>query len=318
MQKPPAAVPSPLEIRINEQDAEQRLDNFLFRHLKSVPKSHVYLLVRKGQVRVNGKRHKPDYRLEEGDIVQVPPVRQAETIKSGRPPELMLNRIKSAILYESPDLLVINKPSGVAVHGGSGVSFGVIELLRAVYPDAPFLELVHRLDRDTSGCLMVARKRSVLRFLHQHLRDTRAIEKSYLALVMGRWPERKRQVSAALQKSTLQSGERRVRVADEGRASVTEFTVKERFADTTLVEARPITGRTHQIRVHAAHVGHPIAGDEKYNTDEANHSLRAAGLTRLFLHAAALTFPLPNLKQPLSLHAPLPAELERVLSKLRG
>lgn len=318
MQKLPAGGPQPFEIRIRAEDAEQRLDNFLFRHLKSVPKSHVYRLVRTGQVRVNGKRRKPEYRLEEEDIVRIPPVRQAEVTEPGRPPDALLKRLKAAILYETPELLIINKPAGVAVHGGSGVSFGVIELLRAIYPDAPFLELVHRLDRDTSGCLMVARKRSMLRYLHQALRDAHGIEKTYLALVVGRWPERKRQVSAPLRKNTLQSGERMVRVDDEGRESVTEFAVKERFAETTLIEAKPITGRTHQIRVHAAHAGHPIAGDEKYGGDDTNRKLRESGLSRLFLHAASLRFLLPHAKQPLTVAAPLPPELERVLKLLRG
>jgi len=303
---------------VTDQQAGQRLDNYLVTRLKSVPKSHIYRLLRTGQVRVNGRRVKPDYRLQEHDTVRVPPVRRDAPEAPKTPSHGLVAVIADAIIYDTPALLIINKPSGVAVHGGSGLSFGVIELLRTLYPNAPLLELVHRLDRDTSGCLMIARKRSMLRYLHDLLRNEHDIEKTYVALVAGRWPERKREVSAALRKNTLRSGERVVRVDDEGRESRTEFRVLEKFAGATLVQATPKTGRTHQIRVHAAHAGHPIIGDEKYGVDTVNAEFRQLGVRRLFLHAASLRFADPTTGHEIKVEAPMPADLDDSLKSLRG
>lgn len=303
---------------VDERRAGQRIDNFLFTILKGVPKSHVYRILRTGQVRVNGRRIKPTYRLQVQDKVRIPPISVAESPPAGVPSAGQCQRLHESILFDEQGLLIVNKPAGVAVHGGSGVSFGVIEILRALYTEAPMLELVHRLDRDTSGCLMVARKRSVLRHLHDLLREEGPIEKRYVALLNGRLPRETFTVRAGLKKNVLRSGERVVRVDDEeGRQSVTEFRVMERFADATLVEAIPRTGRTHQIRVHAAHLGHPIAGDPKYGTVEANRHFAGRGLKRLFLHAASIAFTLPQGSTPLRVEAPLPAELERVLIALR-
>lgn len=302
---------------VTDQQAGQRLDNYLVTRLKSVPKSHIYRLLRTGQVRVNGRRVKPDYRLQEHDVVRVPPVRRDAPETPKTPSKGLVAVIAEAIIYDTPALLIINKPSGVAVHGGSGLSFGVIELLRTLYPNAPLLELVHRLDRDTSGCLMIARKRSMLRYLHDLLRNEHDIEKTYIALVAGRWPERKREVSAALRKNTLRSGERVVRVDDEGRESRTEFRVLEKFAGATLVQATPKTGRTHQIRVHAAHAGHPIIGDEKYGVDTVNAEFRQVGVKRLFLHAASLRFADPTTGKEIKVEAPIPPDLDDSLQSLR-
>lgn len=303
---------------VDDRHDGQRIDNFLITFLKGVPKSHVYRILRTGQVRVNGRRIKPAYRLQIQDKVRIPPMALADTAPSGQPSAKQCQRMREAILFDEQGLLVINKPAGVAVHGGSGVSFGVIEILRTLFSDAPLLELVHRLDRDTSGCLMVARKRSVLRHLHDLLRADGSIEKRYVALLAGRVKRDKLMVRASLKKNVLRSGERVVRVDDtEGRESVTEFRVLARFADATLVEAIPRTGRTHQIRVHAAHIGHPIAGDPKYGSDEVNRRLTEYGVKRLFLHAASLTFTLPGRPEPVRVEAPLPPELERVLMNLR-
>lgn len=303
---------------VDDRHAGQRIDNFLITFLKGVPKSHVYRILRTGQVRVNGRRIKPAYRLQLQDKVRIPPIVRSEVTPAGQPGPGQCERLREAILFDEQGLLIINKPSGLAVHGGSGVSFGVIEVLRALFSDAPTLELVHRLDRDTSGCLMVARKRSVLRHLHELLREDGPIEKRYVALLNGNLTREKVTIRASLKKNILRSGERVVRVDDaEGRKSITEFRVLERFADATLVEAVPRTGRTHQIRVHAAHMGNPVAGDPKYGTDDANRNLAGQGLKRLFLHAAGITFTLPGKPDALCVEAPLPAELERVLANLR-
>ena len=303
---------------VDERHEGQRIDNFLITFLKGMPKSHVYRILRTGQVRVNGRRIKPAYRLQIQDKVRIPPVSLADTTATGQPSANQCQRLREAILLDEQGVLVVNKPAGVAVHGGSGVSFGVIEILRALFADAPLLELVHRLDRDTSGCLMVARKRSVLRHLHDLLRADGPIEKRYVALLAGRVKREKFTVRASLKKNVLRSGERVVRVdEDEGRESATEFRVLERFADATLVEAIPRTGRTHQIRVHAAHIGHPIAGDPKYGTDGVNRRFTECGVKRLFLHAASITFTLPGKPEAVRVEAPLPTELERVLTNLR-
>jgi 23S rRNA pseudouridine955/2504/2580 synthase len=248
--------------------------------------------------------------LQTGDVVRVPPVRVAVREESAVPLGLDAG-LRSAILYEDAGLLVINKPSGLAVHGGSGISLGLIEALRQMYPEQRHLELVHRLDRDTSGCVMVAKKRSVLKQLHELLKARKGVDKRYLALVGGKWPARKQQVNAPLQKNVLSSGERMVRVELEGKKSVTEYTLLRRVAGASLIEARPVTGRTHQIRVHCQYAGYPILGDDKYGDDEAGANFRKLGLKRLFLHAHSLAFTLDGKR--ISVVAPLPPELEKVL-----
>ncbi|MDF1691639.1 MAG: 23S rRNA pseudouridine(955/2504/2580) synthase RluC [Zhongshania sp.] len=288
----------------------QRIDNFLMRELKGVPKSRIYNLLRRGEVRVNKSRAKPDYKLVEGDIVRVPPVRVAVRDEAAVPVGLDAG-LRSAILYEDEGLIIINKPSGLAVHGGSGISLGLIEALRQMYPEQRHLELVHRLDRDTSGCVMVAKRRSVLKQLHELLRARKGVDKRYLALVAGKWPARKQQVNAPLQKNVLSSGERMVRVELEGKKSVTEFTLLRRVAGASLIEARPVTGRTHQIRVHCQYAGYPILGDDKYGDDAADAHFRKLGLKRLFLHAHSLVFTLDGRR--ISVTAPLAPELEKVL-----
>lgn len=304
-------------IEVDEDGAGQRLDNFLLRTLKGVPKSYIYRIVRKGEVRINKSRARPDYRLQAGDVVRVPPVRTAT--RTGTPPNPTLaTALKGRILYEDDDLLVVDKPSGMAVHGGSGIVLGVIEALRALRPEARFLELVHRLDRDTSGCLIVAKKRSVLRTLHALLRTPGAgIEKHYLALLKGPWRGGARKVNAPLQKHVLRSGERMVEVTETGKPSVSVFTPKAMYAGAVLVDIRLVTGRTHQARVHAASLGTPIAGDEKYGDREFNRSLRKLGLKRLFLHAASVSFPHPRDGRKLTVEAPLPPELVELSEHLQ-
>ena len=296
-------------------DAGQRIDNFLLRRLKGVPRSVIYRILRRGEVRVNARRIGPDYRLAAGDIVRVPPVRTAAERPSPQPGRGIAGRLAAAVLYEDERMLVIDKPAGLAAHGGSGVSYGVIEALRALRPGERELELVHRLDRDTSGCLMIAKRRSLLRLLHQLQREGE-IEKTYLALLAGRWRRGTARVDAPLRKNTLQGGERMVRVAADGKDAVTEFRVVQRFADSTLVEAILGTGRTHQIRVHAAHLGAPILGDAKYGDAEANRRYRELGLRRLFLHAAGLKIRWPGEGAPLEVAAPLAPELQELLVRL--
>lgn len=293
----------------------QRLDNFLLARLKGVPKSLVYRIVRKGEVRVNKGRARVDYRLKAGDVVRIPPVRIAQGSAPAPASQQLMRLLEGSILFENAGLMIVNKPSGLAVHGGSGINLGLIEVLRQMRPDERSLELVHRLDRDTSGCIMVAKKRSMLRYLHAQLRDG-GVQKIYHALVAGRWPSHCREVNAPLKKNELSSGERMVRVDREGRPSLTEFRVLRRFAACTLVEARPITGRTHQIRVHAQFQGHPLIGDSKYGDDEASKRLRGKGVRRLFLHAAALTLTLPDEGGPLTVSAPLEEALELALEQI--
>ncbi|MCV6611664.1 MAG: 23S rRNA pseudouridine(955/2504/2580) synthase RluC [Amphritea sp.] len=302
---------------IDSELAGQRIDNFLRTQLKGAPKTLIYRILRKGEVRVNKKRIKPDYRLQDGDLVRVPPVRLSETKQPAKVSDNLKHLIESSVLYEDDDLMVINKPSGLAVHGGSGISLGLIETIRQIRPDARFLELVHRLDRDTSGCIMIAKKRSALRFLHAAL-QAKKITKIYHALVEGKWSTRKTKVDAPLQKNELKSGERVVKAHPMGKPSLTEYKVLQRFSTlVTLVEARPITGRTHQIRVHCQFAGHPIIGDEKYGTDEANREMKAYGFRRLFLHAAELRIPLPSGGRKV-FKAALGDELESGLSNLKN
>jgi len=304
-------------IAISADEAGQRIDNFLRTQLKGVPKSMIYRILRKGEVRVNKKRIKPEYKLEAGDEIRIPPVRVAEREEESVSPKLAkVAALSEAIIYEDDHILVLNKPSGTAVHGGSGLSFGVIEGLRALRPEARFLELVHRLDRDTSGILLVAKKRSALRSLHEQLRE-KGMQKDYLALVRGQWPSHVKSVRAPLLKNILQSGERVVKVSSEGKPSETLFKVEERYAFATLVKASPVTGRTHQIRVHTLHAGHPIAFDDRYGEESFDQQLSATGLNRLFLHAAALKFTHPGTGEVMRVEAPLDEKLKRCLAILR-
>jgi 23S rRNA pseudouridine955/2504/2580 synthase len=308
-------------IKVTEEREGQRLDNFLLGLLKGAPRSLIYKIIRDGQVRVNGKREKPEYRLEEDDLVRVPPVKIEVADPNRVPPKAMLERLEASIVFEDKALLVLNKPSGIATHGGSGISFGVIEALRALRPNEP-LELVHRLDRDTSGVLVLAKKRSALLQLQALMREQdedESPEKQYLSLLVGRMPSGTMTVNAALQKSVMQGGERMVRVDMSGKASVSHFTLLERRGGYSLCKVRIETGRTHQIRVHAAHIGHPVAGDEKYGDKEANKKLAAQfGLKRLFLHAESMQFVINSGQSPYHLTAPLAPELQEVLNRLGG
>ncbi|UNH29603.1 23S rRNA pseudouridine(955/2504/2580) synthase RluC [Moellerella wisconsensis] len=305
-------------IDISEDEAGQRIDNFLLARLKGVPKSMIYRIIRKGEVRVNKGRIKPEYKLCSGDSVRIPPVRVAEKEQSNVSASLTkVAALADCILYEDDVILVLNKPSGTAVHGGSGLSFGVIEGLRALRPDARFLELVHRLDRDTSGVLLVAKKRSALRALHEQLR-LKQMQKDYMALVRGQWQSHVKTIQAPLLKNILQSGERIVKVNSEGKPSETRFKIEERFEHATLVKASPVTGRTHQIRVHALHAGHPIACDDRYGDTQFDSQLADTGLNRLFLHASALKFTHPQSGEEMRVQAPLDAKLMKCLKVLRN
>ncbi|MBE9515465.1 MAG: 23S rRNA pseudouridine(955/2504/2580) synthase RluC [Proteobacteria bacterium] len=301
-------------VTIDEDRAGQRLDNFLITRLKGVPKSHIYRLLRKGEVRINKSRCKPDYRLEQGDEVRLPPIRVAQRAEV-QSKHADLDWLESAILYEDEALLVVNKPSGLAVHGGSGISLGLIEALRQLRPKARFLELVHRLDRDTSGLLLVAKKRAALVNLHAQMRGS-DIDKRYLALVKGRWVGKAQMVEAPLLRTQTRSGERRVRVSDEGKSARSRISPQQHFDDATLVEVRIYTGRTHQVRVHCAHTGHPIAGDEKYGDAVFDRKMKQHGLKRLFLHAFRMRLRHPLSDERLELEAPLPTELNDVLEAL--
>ncbi|MFA3790333.1 23S rRNA pseudouridine(955/2504/2580) synthase RluC [Aliiglaciecola sp. SL4] len=304
-------------LAIDEEHEGQRIDNFLRTLLKGVPKSMIYRIVRKGEVRVNKKRIKPEYKLISGDEIRLPPIRVSESNQTA--PSTKLDKVatlESHILYEDEVLIVVNKPSGMAVHGGSGLSFGVIEALRALRPTAKFLELVHRLDRDTSGCLLIAKKRSALKHLHEQLRN-KTVDKRYQALVHGNWPENRFKVKAPLLKNIVKSGERIVTVAAEGKESETRFRILESFSQATLVEASPITGRTHQIRVHCQHAGHPIAGDNKYKDEEFNHFMAKLGLHRLFLHAHRILYLHPVSGKQMSHTANLDSSLTLGLNALR-
>ena len=302
-------------LEVAPERAGQRLDNFLLREMQGVPRSLIYRIVRTGQVRVNKGRVKAGYRIQAGDRIRIPPVRLPDPRVPAVPPARQLERLRASVIYEDDRLMVIDKPAGMAVHGGSGLAFGVIEGLRALSPGQNDLELVHRLDRDTSGCLLVSKRRSMLRWLHQLIRENR-VEKRYLALLAGQLPRSPFQVDAPLRKNTLQSGERVVRVDPEGRAARTGFRLVRRYGGASLVEVRLHTGRTHQIRVHAAHLGTPVLGDEKYGERRANAAMRALGLKRLFLHACALTFELPNGAGRFNVAAPLGQDLEAVLKTI--
>ena len=304
-------------LTITENEDGQRLDNYLLTKLKGAPRTLIYRIVRTGEVRVNKGRIKPEYRLQIGDIVRVPPLRLSEEAAPATPSPQLSQSLTDRILYQEHGIIAMNKPTGLAVHGGSGVAYGLIEALRVIYPTKEFLELVHRLDRDTSGLILVADKRSILRHLHEQLRDGK-MHKVYVALLTGNLKGANHKVTAPLDKTNLASGERVVRVSRDGKAAETHFKVIERFENCTLVEAKPLTGRTHQIRVHAQFLGHPILGDDKYCPNEKNKEAKDKyGLNRLFLHARDLTFKLPNEEAPVKLHCPLAPELTQVLETLR-
>ncbi|QIR14327.1 23S rRNA pseudouridine(955/2504/2580) synthase RluC [Shewanella aestuarii] len=305
-------------ITIDEDNVEQRIDNFLLTKLKGVPKSMIYRIVRKGEVRVNKKRIKPEYKLQMDDIVRVPPVRVAEKDYRTAPSANLsrVSQLEERILHEDKHLIVLNKPAGIAVHGGSGVDYGVIEGLRSLRPQQKFLELVHRLDKDTSGVLLVAKKRSALKHLHDQLRK-KTMQKDYLALVRGEWQAKDKAIKAPLLKITLKSGERIVRVNAEGKESETRYRIVQRYQGATLVKASPVTGRTHQIRVHCQFAGHAIACDDKYSEQQFDDSMRAIGLNRLFLHAAELKFVHPESDTTMQVSAPLDEVLQQTLDKLK-
>jgi 23S rRNA pseudouridine955/2504/2580 synthase len=312
---PSSQAPQAQFVTINEEEAGQRIDNYLLRVLKGVPKSHIYRILRSGEVRVNKGRIDQLYRLETGDVVRVPPVRVAEKTSTAPVPGA-----EFAILHEDSHLLVIDKPCGVAVHGGSGVSYGVIEQLRASRPDARFLELVHRLDRETSGLLLLAKKRSALTNLHEQMRDG-VTDKRYLTVVYGDWKNARQHVKLPLHKYTTPEGERRVVVQAGGMESHTVFSLKRKWQKFALLEAELKTGRTHQIRVHLASSGFPIAGDDKYGDFALNRALlkgdeTRGALRRMFLHAHQITFTHPESGKQMTLNAPLPAECERFLLSL--
>ena len=302
-------------VDVGPEHAGQRLDNFLIRHLKGVPKSRIYNLLRKGEVRINKGRVKPDTRVKDGDIIRIAPIRVAQRGDPAVPGQQLRRYLAENILFEDEGLLIINKPAGLAVHGGSGISLGAIEALRAERPDARFLELVHRLDRDTSGCLMLAKKRSVLLELQQAMQRNQ-IDKRYLALVKGQWPKGKSTINAPLLKNQVSSGERIVRVDVEGKASVTHFKISQRFKEATLLKVTLETGRTHQIRVHCQFSGQPVAGDPKYGDTHFNESLKDSGLKRMFLHASNLRFRHPLSGDWVDVEAPLPKDLQPILKNL--
>lgn len=307
-------------LTITANQANQRLDNFLFTLLKGVPKSRIYNLLRKGEVRVNKKRVEASYRLQDGDMLRIPPIRVAEKIEL-KPSESLKSLIKNSIIYENSDLMILNKPSGVPVHAGSEVQIGVIETLRALFPEYPAIQLAHRLDKETSGCLLVAKNRASLLEL-QKLLMSGLVSKIYLALAQGRWQVKNKMVEAGLQKGRQVAGERKVYVDEEGKDSATEFTtlglylLPQQKGSVSLLKAKLYTGRTHQIRVHAEHSGHPLVGDEKYGDHDFSKAMRAYGLKRLFLHAQQLVFKLPSSGLEVKVEAALPSDLQNVIDNL--
>ncbi|OQQ06762.1 23S rRNA pseudouridine(955/2504/2580) synthase [Vibrio splendidus] len=302
-------------VDIDEDMAGQRIDNFLRNQLKNIPKSMIYRIVRKGEVRVNKKRIKAEYKLKAGDLVRIPPVTIEEKTEENVPSTKLnkVSELEQCIIYEDDHMLILNKPSGTAVHGGSGLKFGAIEALRALRPDARFLELVHRIDRDTSGILLVAKKRSALRHLQAQFRE-KTVQKYYFALVMGEWKNSCKVVNAPLLKNEVNSI---VRVNPNGKASETRFKVLEKFQEATLIQASPITGRTHQIRVHAQYTGHPIAWDDRYGDRRFDAYTGKVGLDRLFLHAANIKFTHPSSEEKMDISAPMERRLEKALTGLR-
>lgn len=300
-----------IEISANHHD--QRLDNFLLGHLKGLPKSLVYKLLRSGQVRVNKGRKKPEYRIQTGDLVRIPPVTMQESTVYEDAPRYILEQVQNAILFEDEHLLALNKPVGLAVHSGSNIQFGAVEVLRQLRPDDAMLELVHRLDRETSGVLLFAKNRPTLTRLHDLFRSEHQLQKAYKAILVGRWQGGERLVDVALQKNTLQGGERMVMVDEDGKDSRSLFIPQAYYPQATLAEIHLHTGRTHQIRVHAAHTQHPVAGDTKYGDADFNRYLKAHGLKRMFLHAWQLRF---KLDKAYTITAPVDAEWQQAFELL--
>ena len=307
-------------VEIDQNHAEQRLDNFLLTLLKGVPKTYIYRIIRKGEVRINKSRAKPASRLQIGDSVRIPPVRVTDSSQKERPSMQKYQFLKEAILYEDNELMVLNKPSGLAVHAGSGIQTGLIEALRVVRSDCRFLELVHRLDRETSGCLVLAKKRSALKKLHDDFKTNSAknalLNKYYQALVMGCWQGVQRRVTKPLLKNTPKSGERMVVVDEQGSYASSIFKPLQTYSQATLMEVKLLTGRTHQVRVHAQSEDHPLAGDKKYGDKSFNKTMQKIGLKRLFLHASQIEFNHPVSGERLKIRSQLPDDLEKVLQSL--
>jgi 23S rRNA pseudouridine955/2504/2580 synthase len=304
-------------VTVDPDFTNQRIDNFLITRLKGVPKTHIYRILRKGEVRVNKKRAQPSYRVQAGDQIRIPPIRLAEETKPAVPSRSLMTVLSERIVYEDKNLLIINKPAGIAVHGGSGVKIGVVEALRCMYPKLPHLELGHRLDLDTSGCLVLAKKRSILKEVHDLFRAGQ-VHKIYHALTKGHWRSDELKVDVPLRKNQLSSGERIVKVDREGKPSITLFRQLKSFKNASLVEATLLTGRTHQIRVHCQHRNHPIAGDEKYGDREFNKTIRQLGLKRLFLHSQAIEFTLGSTGETIKVSAELDADLRDCLDALKS
>ena len=298
---------------VTENDLGQRLDNFLFKILKGIPKSRIYRGLRKGEFRVNGGRVKATHRIALGDSIRIPPLSTNAKTNTKAPQAFKVrNKLLDRVVFENSEILVIDKPSGLAVHGGSGLSFGLIEGLRQIRENKEFLELAHRLDRETSGLLLLAKTSKTLRYLHSLFRESK-VTKKYLALVNGRWPKASKRVEAPIKKNIDLSGERRSVISKLGKSAITDFRVISRHANATLVEATPITGRTHQIRVHAQHVGNPIVGDEKYGCEEEFFDLEHKQCLRLFLHAYHISFTMSDGK-----HLEFNSDLDDSLNKLLG
>lgn len=303
-------------IEANSEDEGQRVDNFLMRHFRSVPRTLIYKIIRKGEVRVNKGRVKQNTRIKEGDIIRIPPIKVSEkpvaTVPKGQ-----LDRIEKNILFEDTDLMVINKPSGIAVHGGSGISFGLIEILREMRPLAKRIELVHRLDRDTSGCILIAKKSAILKELHAQIREDKMV-KEYITLLFGKWDKNKTKIDLPLLKNTLQSGERMVKVDQSGKQSVSFFNIIASYDEVDLIKVRLKTGRTHQIRVHALSQGCPIVGDDKYGDKLINKQFRKYGIKRLALHAQFLSFRHPNINNDtwMKIEAPLHDDFQTAIDTL--
>jgi 23S rRNA pseudouridine955/2504/2580 synthase len=304
-------------LSVSSEQVGRRLDNFLLTNFKNLPKSHLYRIVRKGEIRVNKKRASADYRLIEGDLIRIPPLYLETEKEVLKPKSSVLEELKEAILFENADLIILNKPSGLPVHGGTGMhTGGVIEALRIAREDQKFLELIHRLDRETSGCLLIAKRPSVLRNFHEMLRVGK-MKKTYKTLTLGHWKDYKTVVDVALEKSEENGGGRVVKVKESGKTAITEFYREKNYEITSLMSVKLITGRTHQIRVHAAHTGHPLAGDEKYGDKAFNKMLKQQGLKRLFLHAAKIEFQWPESNELFQIEAPLPVELQDFLKSYK-
>ncbi len=315
-QHPPSKVQ---HIRITRDEAGQRIDNFLMRRLKGVPKSHIYRILRKGEVRVNKKRIKPEYKLIADDEMRLPPVRYSEHRKRC-PPDTVLKRVESRIIYEDDRVMVLNKPSGLAVHAGSGVNYGVIDALRSLQPGKP-LFLAHRLDRETSGCLLIARDRPAMLSLHKAIHDGE-VDKYYTALLMGNWGRGKQIIDIPLQRNGIRDGRRLIQADEKGKRAVSifyplrEYAGGEHATTATLMKIRLVTGRTHQIRIHAREIGHPLAGDRRYGNGSFNQEMQANGLQRIFLHAWSVDFPHPDDGRKTQIESPLDEDLQQVLNRL--